>query len=91
MDLVVAAVVVALVAVVVLEVETMVVFIDGDEAATRVAVAAEEWGRRAVESGVVDHVDLEEGDVFGVRRKRSPKKFSVGGGGDRRRPACGRR
>nr|GEV87843.1 hypothetical protein [Tanacetum cinerariifolium] len=34
MDLVVAAVVVALVAVVVLEVETMVVFIGGDEAAT---------------------------------------------------------
>nr|GEU67812.1 ribonuclease H-like domain-containing protein [Tanacetum cinerariifolium] len=33
------------------------------------------------ESGVVDLVDRETGNVFGVRRKSSPKKFSDGGGG----------
>nr|GFC18928.1 hypothetical protein [Tanacetum cinerariifolium] len=47
----------------------------------RVAVAAEEWGRRMLESGVVDLVDLEEGDVFRVRQKSSPEKFSGDGGG----------
>nr|GFC61853.1 hypothetical protein [Tanacetum cinerariifolium] len=65
-------------------VETMVVFIGGDEAAMVglrwVAVAAEEWRRRVVESGVVDLVDRETGNVFGVRRKLSPEKFFDGGG-----------
>nr|GFB22567.1 hypothetical protein [Tanacetum cinerariifolium] len=33
------------------------------------------------ESGVVDLVDQETENVFGVRRKNSPKKFSGGDGG----------
>nr|GEY54740.1 hypothetical protein [Tanacetum cinerariifolium] len=39
------------------------------------------WGRRVVESGMVDLIDREMGNVFGVRRKRSPKKFFDGDGG----------
>nr|GEU84972.1 reverse transcriptase domain-containing protein [Tanacetum cinerariifolium] len=38
-----------------------------------------EWWRRVMESGMVDLIDQETGNVFGVRRKRSPKKFSGGG------------
>nr|GEV20198.1 hypothetical protein [Tanacetum cinerariifolium] len=33
------------------------------------------WRRRVMESGVVDLIDRNTGNVFGVRRKRSPKKF----------------
>nr|GEZ76231.1 hypothetical protein [Tanacetum cinerariifolium] len=39
-----------------------------------------EW-RRVVASGVVGLIDRETGSVFGVRRKRSPEKFSGGDGG----------
>nr|GEZ25385.1 hypothetical protein [Tanacetum cinerariifolium] len=39
--------------------------------------AVEEWGRRVVESGVVDLVDLEEGMFLGF-----VEKFFGGGGGD---------
>nr|GEU73313.1 hypothetical protein [Tanacetum cinerariifolium] len=38
------------------------------------------WQRHVVASGVVDLIDREEGNVFGVSRKSSPKKFSGGGG-----------
>nr|GEU48767.1 reverse transcriptase domain-containing protein [Tanacetum cinerariifolium] len=40
-----------------------------------------EWWRRVMESGVVDLIDRETRNVFEVRRKRSPKKFSGGSGG----------
>nr|GFA32541.1 hypothetical protein [Tanacetum cinerariifolium] len=43
----------------------------------------DEWWRwrRVVASGVVDLIDREEGNVFGVRRKSSSEKFFDGDGG----------
>nr|GEV98678.1 hypothetical protein [Tanacetum cinerariifolium] len=40
---------------------------------------------------VVDLIDRDTGSLFGVRQKRSPKKFFGDGGGDRRRAPGGRR
>nr|GEV03265.1 hypothetical protein [Tanacetum cinerariifolium] len=50
------------------------------------------WGRRVVESGVVDLIDPGGRNIFDVRRKSSPENFSSGGddvGGGVRRLAGG--
>nr|GEW25925.1 hypothetical protein [Tanacetum cinerariifolium] len=53
-----------------------------------VVVAAKEWGRRVVESDIVDRVDRETESIFGFAEKARRKKFSGGGGGGcRQRPA----
>nr|GEX10415.1 hypothetical protein [Tanacetum cinerariifolium] len=47
--------------------------------AATVAVAAKEWGRSVVESGIVDRVDRETDSLFGFAEKARQKKFFGGG------------